>query len=77
MGSEHPSTLKTMQNLAWLYAIQGRTTEAEPLYIQTLEISTRVLGEDHPDTLRLMYDLADLYVNKGQYSEAECFSSRC
>ena len=48
LGSEHPATLASVNNLAELYLVQGRYGEAEPLYRRALETSERVLGKDHP-----------------------------
>jgi hypothetical protein len=33
------------------YNSQGRYSEAEPLYIQALEIAEKVLGVNHPNTI--------------------------
>ena len=54
-----------------LYYRQGRYTEAESLYLKTLETQKRVLGDDHPDTLRSMNNLALLYGRQGRDDEAE------
>ena len=40
----------SLNNLAGLYKNQGRYTEAEPLYLQALELYKKLLGEDHPNT---------------------------
>ncbi|MGB5632837.1 MAG: tetratricopeptide repeat protein [Waterburya sp.] len=40
----------SLNNLALLYASQGRYPEAKPLLIQALEIAEAVLGENHPNT---------------------------
>ncbi|MCK4873609.1 MAG: serine/threonine protein kinase [Phycisphaerales bacterium] len=71
LGEEHPSTLRSMNNLVLLYDGQGRYDEAEPLCTKTLEISTRVLGDEHRDTLSVMNNLAILYKNQGRHDEAE------
>jgi tetratricopeptide (TPR) repeat protein/tRNA A-37 threonylcarbamoyl transferase component Bud32 len=71
LGEEHPATLASMSNLAYLYVEQGRYVEAEPLCIKTLEIRRRVLGEEHPATLASINNLAHLYSGEGRYDEAE------
>ena len=63
--------LMSTNNLANLYWNQGRYDEAEPLYLETLEIRKRVLGDDHPDTLGSMNGLGSLYHRQGRYEEAE------
>jgi tetratricopeptide (TPR) repeat protein len=49
-GAEHPDTLGSVDNLAGLYASQGRYGEAEPLYQRALEGLRRRLGDAHPNT---------------------------
>jgi tetratricopeptide (TPR) repeat protein len=61
-------------SLGWqgyLYDSQGRYSEAEPLYVRSLEISERHLGLDHPDVATSLNNLAGLYDSQGRYSEAE------
>lgn len=50
LGTEHPETAASLNNLASNLAAQGRANEAEPLYRQALETSQRVLGPEHPAT---------------------------
>ena len=71
LGSEHPSTLVSVNNLAGLYESQGRYGEAEPMYQRALAASERVLGSDHPSTLGSVNNLAGLYESQGRYGEAE------
>ena len=61
----------SLNNLAVLYKSQGRYDKAEPLYIQALELTKRILGENHPDTATSLNNLAALYDGQGRYSEAE------
>ena len=60
-----------LNNLAVLYKSQGRYSEAEPLYLQALELRKRLLGEDHPDVATSLNNLAVLYNSQGRYSESE------
>jgi tetratricopeptide (TPR) repeat protein len=57
--------------LAGLYRSQGRYNDAEPLYLQSLDIWKRQLGDDHPDVATSLNNLALLYESQGKYSEAE------
>ncbi|MBC7822487.1 MAG: tetratricopeptide repeat protein [Candidatus Parcubacteria bacterium] len=57
--------------LAYLYESQGRYPEAEPLYLQALEIRQRQLGNDHPSVATSLNNLASLYESQGRYPEAE------
>src|SRR4028118_327987 len=61
----------SLNYLAELYQSQGRYSEAEPLYLQAVEIDRRSLPEDHPDLAMGLNNLALLYKSQGRYSEAE------
>ena len=58
-------------NLAHLYALQGRYSEAEPLYLEPLEMQKRHPGEKHSTVAAALKDLVELYRSRGHYSEAE------
>ena len=45
-GKDHPDTLVSMNNLAFLYQSQGRYAEAEPLYQQALQLREKVLEKN-------------------------------
>jgi tetratricopeptide (TPR) repeat protein len=51
--------------------LMGRYAQAEPLFLQALEIRSKSLGEDHPDYAVNLYGLANLYYMMGRYAEAE------
>ncbi|WP_445173476.1 tetratricopeptide repeat protein [Microcoleus sp.] len=61
----------SLNYLAGLYESQGRYSEAEPLYLQAVEIDRRSLPEDHPCLATHLNNLAALYKSQGRYSEAE------
>ena len=61
----------SLNNLALLYNSQGRYSEAEPLYLQALELRKHLLGEDHPDVATSLNNLAGLYYSQGRYDQAE------
>ena len=50
---------------------QGRYSEAEPLYVRSLQIRETRLGADHPETATGFNNLAILYRAIGRYNEAE------
>ncbi len=54
-----------------MYESQGRYEEAEPLYLQALELCKRLLGDNHPDVATSLNNLALLYESQGRYEEAE------
>jgi tetratricopeptide (TPR) repeat protein len=61
-------------SLGWqgyLYESQGRDSEAELLFVRSLEIRERQLGSDHPDVAKSLNNLAELYRNQRRYAEAE------
>ena len=60
LGTDHPNTLASRNNLAMAYRAVGRTTEAISLYEQTLADCERVLGTNHPDTKIVRRSLAAL-----------------
>ena len=70
-GPEYPTTLRSINNLAFLYGAQGRYGEAELLYRRALAASEKVLGSEHPFTLSSVNNLAASYEAQGRYREAE------
>ncbi len=40
----------SLNNLAYLYKSQGGYTEAEPLFLEALDLLKRLLGDNHPNT---------------------------
>ncbi len=70
LGSDHPHTLTTWNDLAYAHASAGRLGEAIELYDQTLADRLRVLGPDHPDTLTSRNGLAGAYETAGRLGEA-------
>jgi tetratricopeptide (TPR) repeat protein len=69
-GTDHPSTLRSRNNLAMAYRAAGRTAEAIPLLERTLAGYERVLGDRHPDTLTTRNNLAMAYRAAGRTAEA-------
>jgi len=50
LGADHPSTLASVNNLAYAYRAGGDLGRAVPLLEQCLADCRRVLGDDHPTT---------------------------
>lgn len=50
---------------------QGRFSEAEPLYLQALQIRKIFIGESYPHVATSLNNLAELYKAQGRYIEAE------
>jgi tetratricopeptide (TPR) repeat protein len=70
-GTEHPSTLTSMNNLARVLSDQGKYEQAEEMHRQVLRLSETVLGKEHPDTLSSMNNLAEVLSCQGKYEQAE------
>ncbi|MEV0360259.1 FxSxx-COOH system tetratricopeptide repeat protein [Nocardia sp. NPDC050697] len=70
LGDDHPDTLSTRGQLAYIYREANRATEAIELYEQLLTDLRRVLGDDHPGTLRTRDNLAYTYEKAGRTTEA-------
>jgi tetratricopeptide (TPR) repeat protein len=68
---DDPALAASLNNLAVLYKIQGKSAEAEPLYQRALAINEKALGPEHPDVAVSLYNLAELYRAQGKYKEAE------
>ena len=57
---DHPNIATSLNNLAYLYDSQGKYSEAEPLYLDALAMSERVLGTNHPTTITVRNNLRHL-----------------
>jgi len=71
LGTEHPDTLSSRNNLAIGYRVLGRHHEAVELDKETLRVRERVLGSEHPDTLTGRNNLAIGYRALGGDTEAD------
>ena len=71
LGAQHPETLQSQHDLAWLWSELSRYKEAEQAQKQILDTRRRVLGAEHPDTLQSMRSLAVLYNIQNRYEEAQ------
>ncbi|MEX0268199.1 tetratricopeptide repeat protein [Leptolyngbyaceae cyanobacterium UHCC 1019] len=77
LGSDHPDVAITLNNLAGLYRVQGRYSEAEPLHLRSLDIDQCCYGDNHPAIATDLNNLVLLYTSQGRYSEAESLHLRC
>ncbi|CAB1119264.1 unnamed protein product [Ectocarpus sp. CCAP 1310/34] len=57
--------------VGFLFNIQGKFTEAEPLYGRSQAIQEKVLGPEHPDVATSLNNRAGLLRAQGKFSEAE------
>ncbi|MEO1376564.1 MAG: tetratricopeptide repeat protein [Cyanobacteria bacterium J06635_10] len=66
LGENHPDTATSLNDLANLYSRQGKYEQAEPLYIQAVEIVERVLGTNHPSTVIIRNNFENLRKKQGE-----------
>ena len=71
LGEDHPETLISMNDLAYLLLSDERDRDAEELFDDALERHRRVLGDYHPFTLTVLNNLAALLQGQGRIEEAE------
>ncbi|MCL6503416.1 MAG: tetratricopeptide repeat protein [Pirellulales bacterium] len=70
LGSEHPDTLGSMNNLAAAYQAASRLEEALALLEEALRLGRSKLGSENPATLASMNNLARAYQAAGRLDEA-------
>jgi tetratricopeptide (TPR) repeat protein len=69
-GPDHPDIAQAQNNLATVYARQGRNGDAERLYKQSVAMFEKTLGPDHPDLVDILDNLAAFYKDQGRYADA-------
>jgi tetratricopeptide (TPR) repeat protein len=70
LGTDHPRTLGSRNNLAGAYRVTGRLDESIALHESTLTDRVRILGTDHPSTLESRNCLAMAYRAAGRLGES-------
>ena len=63
-GTEHTSTLDTVNNLGNLYASQGKMAEAEEMYTRALEGVKKIYNTDHPRVSSVASNLSLLTITR-------------
>jgi tetratricopeptide (TPR) repeat protein len=71
LGSEHPTSLRTMNQHAIILHMRGKYEEAEEVYQHVLATRKRLLGAEHIETIASMNNLASLYSEIGQMEKSE------
>ncbi len=66
VGNSAPEAHLPLLNLAGLYWLQSRLAEAEPMYLQAIDISVKALGPDHPSVGLCLNNLGLLYWTQGR-----------
>lgn len=66
----HAAIAASCRHLGQLYALEGKYTQAEPLFKKAVQLNTKALGTKG-ETLQCMDDLASCYMKEGKAKEAE------
>jgi tetratricopeptide (TPR) repeat protein len=70
LGTDHPCTASTYNNIAIVYYAQGEYEKALEWYNKALAIREKVLGQEHPDTACTYANIAIVYYEQGYYDKA-------
>ena len=76
LGTEHPATVISLNNLADLLQAQGDLTAAQALYERALRANEKLLGPDHPNTATSLNNLAGVLWAKNEVAVALPLSER-
>jgi len=76
LGAEHPAVAHVLHNLAKLYFLEQRFTEADSLYRRAVAIAEKSLGPNHPDLAETLADYALLLQKTKRQSEAVALNAR-
>ena len=60
-------------NLAIIYARQGKYEPAISYFKKAVEIRSEVLADNHPDRITVLYNMGSAYYDKGDYKKALTF----
>ena len=71
LGPNHPDTLRSKNDLAWLYWYSGKYDPAEKLFLDVTEERTARLGPEHLDTLDSKHGMAVVYWSQRKFDAAD------
>jgi tetratricopeptide (TPR) repeat protein len=71
VGTDHPDTLRALNNYAAILWKLGRTVESVPLYLEAMEGRRRIMGPEHRETLIAMHNCAMVLTKAGRAKDAE------
>ena len=75
LGTEHPSTATSYNNIGGVYDNLGDYDKALEYYSKALAICEKVLGPEHPSTATAYDNIGGIYYSQGDYDKAlEYFS---
>jgi tetratricopeptide (TPR) repeat protein len=64
-------SLDHLDDLAEFYFMHREYDQAEPFYIQALQIRKQIFGAENPEVVSSLHKLAELYFIQGKYAQAE------
>ena len=70
LGTEHPDTATSYNNIGLVYYTQGDYDKALEYYFRALAIREKVLGREHPDTATSYNNIGGVYDTQGDYDKA-------
>jgi tetratricopeptide (TPR) repeat protein len=76
LGSNHPGTAASLNNLARLLIAEGNLAAARPLCERALVVSEKVLDSDHPSIAAILNNLAQLLKAQGDLAAARPLCER-
>jgi tetratricopeptide (TPR) repeat protein len=71
LGSEHPDTLATRNNIAVNLYLEGRYSDAESDFRALISLEEKALGAEVPMTLSARNNLGTVLYSEGKYGDAE------
>jgi len=75
LGTEHPSTATTYNNIALVYSYQGDYAKALEWYSRSYRIVLRVLGYSHPHARTIRSNMEYVYAKAGHLDSFDSFMS--
>lgn len=69
-GPQHPATISTLVNLAYLYELIENYPQAITIQKRILAAREKTLGLEHPETATSINNLASFYQKIGEYAKA-------
>jgi len=70
LGSEHPDTAISYNNIGRAYSKHGAYDKALEWYLKALKIREKVLGTEHPDAAASYNNIGFIYDSQGAYDRA-------
>ena len=77
LSQEHPALDISRKHVAWVYQSRRHYSKAEPLCVESLEMTKRLFGQELPEVATALNDFGNLYMCQGRYNEAESLHMEC